>query len=254
LQKFIGVVLPNFTRRRFCGISAAVRSFLPIAAFAVLALAGCASPQQKTAKALHKAEQQMKADNSRSSEQRRMLAMENGDAGSKRGAQILEVNPDTSFDPNKATAAAAHSYGTGKAQTKDFYSGQKVHMDSFKTRDFYDSKANQAAQRKFATKEADTKGKFLNLFARKTAPTKTAPTKEAGDANKAAPTRTLAEGKRPYLGPESKKLNQQTSAQELANWRNTGESVIYTDSTVERVSTLKQLSIDDIRDLLNKSK
>ena len=53
---------------------------------------------------------------------------------------------------------------------------------------------------------------------------------------------------------ESKKLSQPADAKELANWRNASESVNYSDGTVERVSTLKQLSIDDIRDLLNKSK
>ena len=71
---------------------------------------------------------------------------------------------------------------------------------------------------------------------------------------KEAPTRPLADGRRPYLGRESKKMNQSISAQEMANWRNGGESVGYTDSTVERMSSMKQLSIDDVRELLNKSK
>ena len=183
-----------------------------------------------------------------------MLAVENGEVNSTRGAEIFVPDKTKAFDPTKATATAAHGYKTSKAQTKDFYSGQQVRMDTFHTRDFYDAKPNQAAQRQFATKEANTKGNFLLLFARKTAPTKTAETKEAWDANKAAPTRTLADGKRPYLGPESKKLGQPADVKELANWRNGAESVGYTDGTVERVSTLKQLSIDDIRDLLNKSK
>jgi hypothetical protein len=228
-----------------------VRSFLPVAAFAILALAGCATPQQKLARAQQKAERQ---ENTRATEHRRMLAVENGEVSSSRGAEIYVPDKTKTFDPNKATAAAAHSYGTGKAQTKDFYSGKQVRMDTFQTRDFYDTKGNQAAQRKFATNEANTTGKFLFLFARKTAPTKTAETKKAWDANKAAPTRTLADGQRPYLGPESKRMSQPVDAKELSNWRNAAESVSYTDTTVERVSTLKQLSIDDIRELLNKSK
>ena len=231
-----------------------MRPSLPVAAFAILALAGCATPQQKLARAQQKAERQQAAENSRSSERRRMMAVENGEANSARGAEIYMPDKTKTFDPNKATAAATHSYGTGKAQTKDFYSGQQVRMDTFQTRDFYGSKSNQAAQRKFATKEANTKGKFLFLFDRKTVATKTAETKEAWDAQKAAPTHALADGQRSYLGPERKKLNQPVDSKELANWRNAGESVIYTDSTIERVSTLKQLSIEDIRDLLNKSK
>lgn len=227
---------------------------LPIAAFAALALVGCATPQQKQAKLVAKAEKQRVAQNTRASEQRRMLAIENREVNSSRGAQILEYSPDQVFDPARATAAAAHGYGTNKASTKNFYSDRQMRLDTYQARDYYDAKPDQAAQRNFATKEAPTKGKFLNLFAKKTASTKTASTKEAWDANKGAPMRPLSDGRRQYLGPESKKLNTQISAVEMANWRNGGETVGYTDGTVERMGSMKQLSIDDVRELLNKSK
>ncbi len=227
---------------------------LPIAVLAALALVGCATPEQKQAKLIAKAEKERVAQNSRASEQRRMLAIENREVNSSRGAQILEYSPDQVFDPGRATAAAAHGYKTNKASTKNFYSDKQMRLDTYKARDYYDAKPDLASQRDFATKEASTKGKFLNLFTKKTASTKTAATKEAWDANKGAPTRPLADGRRQYLGPESKKLNTQTSAAELANWRNGGESVGYSDGTVERMSSMKQLSIDDIRELLNKSK
>jgi hypothetical protein len=231
-----------------------VRFPLSIVALAALALVGCATPMEKQAKLVAKAEKQRVAQNTRANEQRRMLAIENREVNSDRGAQILEYSPDKAFDPNRVTAAAAHSYGAGKASTKNFYSDRQMRLDTYQARDYYDAKPDQAAQREYATKEAPTKGKFLNLFAKKTASTKTAATKEASDANKGAPTRPLADGRRPYLGPESKKLKQQVSAVEMANWRNGGESVGYTDGTVERMSSMKQLSIDDVRELLNKSK
>src|SRR5205085_12101232 len=63
---------------------------LPIAPFAVLALVGCVTPQQKQAKLVAKAEKQRVAQNTRASEQRRMLAIENREVNSNRGAQILE--------------------------------------------------------------------------------------------------------------------------------------------------------------------
>jgi hypothetical protein len=231
-----------------------VRFPLTIAAFAILALAGCATPQQKQARLVETAEKKRVAENTRSTEQRRMHDIENREVNSERGAQILDYTFDKSFDSNGATAAAAHGVSTNKAHTKDFYAGRPMRIDAYQTRDFYDSKTNRAAQRSYATGEANTKGKFLNLFEHKKADTRTAATKEAWDANKGAPSRSLSDGRRPYLGPESKKLNRPVDATELANWRNGGESVIYTDGTVERVSTMKQLSIDDIRDLLNKSK
>jgi hypothetical protein len=231
-----------------------VRFPLPIVALVALALVGCATPQQKQAKMAAKVEKQRLDQNTRANEQRRMLAIENREVNSLRGSQILEYSPDQTFDPNRATSAAAHGVSTKNASTKNFYSDRQMRLDTYQARDFYGAKSDQAAQRGYATKEASTKGKFLNLFAKKTAPTKTASTKEAWDANKGAPTRPLADGRRPYLGPESKKLNQSVSAQEMANWRNGGESVGYTDGTVERMSSMKQLSIDDVRELLNKSK
>jgi hypothetical protein len=231
-----------------------VRFPLPVAAFVALALVGCATPQQKAAHAAAKAEKQRVVQNTRASEQRRMLAIENREVNSERGAQILEYSPDKSFDPTRATAAAAHNYKAGKASTKSFYSDRQVRLDEFQTRNFYDAKKNSAADRKYAAGDANTKGKYLIPNASKAADTKTAASKEAWDANKAAPLRSLSDGHRPYLGPESKKINQPVDAKALANWRNGGESVMYSDGTVEKVSTIKQLSIEDIRDLLNKSK
>jgi hypothetical protein len=230
-----------------------VRFPLTIAALSILALAGCASPQQKLAKQQAKIEQLQKTENTRLNEQRRMLAVENGEVNSKRGAEVLQYDPNKGFDPNRATAAAAHDYGTGKASAKSFYSDRQLRLDTFQARNF-NAKTNTAAERKYSTADASTKGKYLMSDATKSADTKTAATKEAWDANKTSASRPLADGRRPYLGPESKKLGVAVDPKEMANWRNAGEQVSYTDSTIEKVSTLKQLSIDDIRELLNKSK
>jgi len=217
-------------------------------------LAGCATPQEKAARQQAKAERQVVDETTRANERKRMLAIENREVNSQRGAQILEYNLNSTFDPNKATTAATHGYKTGKAQTKDFYSDRQMHVDTFQTKDF-STKSDQAAQHQYATNDANLKTKFLNLFATKSAKTKAAEVKESPDANKVAATRALPDGKRQYLGPESRKLSQPVNATDLANWRSGGgESVNYSDGTVEKASTIKQLSIDDIRDLLNKSK
>ena len=231
-----------------------VRFPLPVALCFALALVGCATPQEKLARQQKKAARQEAAANTRATEQRRMLAIENGEVNSGRGAEIYMPDKTKVFDPSHATASAAHSYGTSQAHTKDFNTDRNIRLDTYQTRDFYGSKPNQAGQRTYATGEAATKGKYLLTDATKKAGTKTAATKEAWDANKVAPTHALADGSRLYLGPERKKLNQQIDAKELANWRNGGESVIYTDGAIEKVSNVKQLSIDDIRELLNKSK
>ena len=87
----------------------------------------------------------------------------------------------------------------------------------------------------------------------KAADTKTAATRESWDAHKLAPTRELADGRRLFLGREHDKLGKSSDPKELAKWQ-TGETVTYSDGQIEKVSTLKPLSVEDVRDLLNKSK
>jgi hypothetical protein len=232
----------------------AVRFSLPASVFLILALAGCATPQQKAERAQKKTERQMASDTTRTVEHLRMMRIENGEAQSTRGAEIVEYDPTRTFDPNAHTASAARSYGTKGATTKNYNPDRQLRVDTYQTRDFYDAKPNPAAERKFATNEANSKGKYAIPNVGKAADTRTAATKEAWDANKVAASRPVSDGRRQYLGPESKKLGTTTDAKELANWRNAGETVVYSDGAVEKVSTLKSLSIDDIRELLNKSK
>jgi hypothetical protein len=230
-----------------------VRFPLPVAAFVILAFAGCATSQPKTSRAQKKLERQMAEENTRFTERRRMSLIENGKVDSLRGAAVVEFDPSQSFDPNANTAAAARSYGTKGATTKDYYTDKHLRIDAYQTRDFYDKKTNSAAERKFATAEANTKGKYGIPNAGKAADTKTAATKESSDANKVAASRDLPDGGRQYLGPEHKKLGTSYSAKDLANWR-TGESIDYSDGVVNKAGSFKALSIDDIRDLLNKTK
>ena len=226
---------------------------LSIAALLILALAGCATSGQKAARAGKKLERQMVEENTRSTEMRRMSRIENGEVNSARGAAIVEYDPNKSYDAMAHATAAARSYGTKNASTKDYYTDRNLRIDSYQTRDFYDSKANSAAQRKFATTEANTKGKYAIPNASKAAATKTASTKTSSEATKLAATRDLPDGGREYLGPERKKLGTSYSAKDLANWRN-GESVDYSNGAIEKTGSFKPLTVDDIRDLLNKSK
>jgi hypothetical protein len=230
-----------------------VRFLLPTAALAILALAGCASPQQKQARAQQKEAILQKQEDTRALEQRKMLAVEDGRVSSERGASILYPNTDRSFDPNKYTASAVRGYDAKSAPAKGYDAAHSFRVDTYATRDFYGSKANSAAERKFATTDANTKGKYLIPNSDTPYGTKTAATKESWDAHKQNQTRELADGHRPYLGKESKKVHQSVNPKDLANWHD-GETVSYGDGQIEKVSTLKPLTIDDVRDLLNKSK
>jgi len=194
-------------------------------------------------------------EDSRAIEARRMRALDYGDATSRRGAEIMVPDYTKQFDPTRSGVGTARTFGTGGARTKDFNFAQKVRTENFLTRAFSRSKSNAAADRKFATSEAKLLAKYGIPNADKDLGTKTAATKGLADGNKVAATRDLHDGKRPFLGQESKKIGTAIAPKELANWRTGGgEGVIYNNGTVDRVGNLKQLSVEDVRELLNKSK
>ena len=227
------------------------RLFLPALLTTSLALVGCSSLEKRTAKL----EQQALKENSRATEQRRMNAMNYGDVSSGRGAEILVYNPDKKFDPSRSGVGTVREFGTGGARVKDFAGQKTARTGNFLTRMFPGSKSKAGTDREFSTGEAHARGKYEIPNADTEAARKTAETKDVHDRDKIAATRDLHDGDRPYLGPESKKLNQTVSAQEMADWRKGGsESVSYGGTTVERMGNLKQLSIDDVRELLNKNK
>ena len=202
-----------------------------------------------------KMERELVKQNSRHTEERRMRAMTHGEVASQRGAEILVVDPYKPFDPSRSGIGTVRPYGTGAAQSKGFNFLQKAQPETFSTRDYAGAKANSAAGRTYAAGEANTKGKYRIPNSDKEVGQQTAETRELRDGTKVAATQDLRDGKRPYLGPESKKLGKSVDPKTLADWRSAGsEGVIYSGTSVDRVGTLKQLSIEDVRELLNKNK
>ena len=226
-----------------------VRFLLPIPLLLVLLGAGCASAEKRAARQ----EAKFLEGNSRMAEQRRLLAVERGDAGSQRGAEILVIDPHKAYDPSRS-AVGSRTYNAGGARTKEFYFNQKTNPGSYRTRDFYGAKSAAAGEKKFATREANSRGQYEIPNANKAAETKTAPTKEAWDAGKTAETKNLRDGRREFLGRESRKVRQGVDPATMGDWHGGGENVTNAASSVEKFSTLKPLSIDDIRELLNKNK
>jgi hypothetical protein len=211
---------------------------------------GCATAQQKAEKAAQKQEAKTREENSRLVEERRMRKMRNGDAGSMRGAEILVADENKSFDPSRSAVGGRTFNLSSTAQTKSFWGSKKAATGSYRTSDFYGSKAAWAGDMKFNTKQATT-----GSYATRNASVKTAQTNTAWDASKTAAVRGLPDGNREYRGPESKKLRDPVDPASVTDWRKGGgETVVNTGSSVEKYSTMKQLTIDDIRDLLNKNK
>ena len=241
---------PFYSTPRVCHFSR-VRFLLPIPLLLALLGAGCASFGHKSAQQIEAEEK--KADSSLV-EKRRLLAVENGDVASKRGAEIAVWDPNKAYDPSRSSVGG-RTYDTRNARVKEFYYDQKAHPGTFGTRDFYGSKKNWSGDMKFAARDANTHGKYAIPNATKAADTRTAATKEAWDAGKTAATKGVYDGRREYLGPESTKLHTPVDPATMGDWRTGGrESVTNSVNSVEKYSTLKPLTIEDIRELLNKNK
>ena len=228
-----------------------VRFLLPIPLLLALLSAGCAW----VPKSAQQLEDARKQENSRTVESRRMHVLDgSGFSGTKRWAEIAVLDPDKTYDPSRSSVGG-RTYDTSRARVKEFYYDQKAHPGSYGTRDFYGSKKNWSGDMKYAARDANTQGRYAIPNATKAADTKTAVTKEARDAGKTAATRGLRDGQREFLGPESTKLRTPIDPASQGDWRSAGrESVVNSGTSVEKYSTLKTLTIEDIRELLNKNK
>ena len=235
----------------------AVRSHLPLSLAAALLGASCASPLEKAARA-------ERTENARVVESRRMSELNY--AGSERGAELLVVDKYKAFNLDSTVKGSTRSYGTGSANVKAFNYEQKVTTKSFASRGFWGAKPSAFTEQRFATRAARTSANYEIPGATKKADTKTAPTKEAREADLAMAVRTLADGSRQYLGKEKKKMETPIDPREAARWQ--GASAMATTggeigastggrryvTPAEQYGQMKEISIPDLRELLNKNK
>ena len=195
-----------------------------------------------------------------------MKALDYGDAGSERGAELLVVDKYKAFNLGAAVTGSSRSYKTGSAQMKEFNYVQKVTTKAYNSRGFWGAKQSAFSDQRFATRAARTSGNYEIPNATKKADTRTAATKEAREANMAMTVRTLPDGSRQFLGKEKKKMETPVDPKEAANWR--GASAMVTTggeigpssgrrryiTPTEQYGQMKDISIEELRDLLNKNK
>ena len=129
---------------------------------------------------------------------------------------------------------AGSTFRTKGADTQSFQFEQKFRPKGYQDQKDFRAKSWWGSGFKFSTKSAATK-----TYETKAAETKTAPVKDAREAGKAAPTKDLPDGDRPYLGPESSKLRKPVDPQKLPKISN-------------ELHELK--TVEDIKELLNKNK
>ena len=208
-----------------------VRFLLTLPLACVLFCASCASPEEK-------AERAQKQANSRVVESQKMRALNYGDVGSQRGAEMLIVDPEKTFNVGNASTGSTRSFNTGKARVKEFNYEQKITTKSYGARAFWGAKQSAFSDQRFATRAARTTGNYEIPNAAKIADTRTAATKDAREASKTLATRDLPDGNRQYLGKEADKMKKPLDQNARVGWS----------------GDLKEMSIEDLRDLLNKNK
>lgn len=223
-----------------------MRSLAPCLLAASFA-AGCVTSQKDVASA-------EREQTSRSVEEQRVRAMNYGDATSQRGAEVLVPDFHKVYAADGRRGTRIKTFDTGSARTKTFYSNARTDAKGYDTRPFAGAKGTRLADAKFSTQEAKTRGKYEIPNAGREAATKLVGTPDARESAKTMPVRKLRDADREYLGREMARIGQAPSPESLADWRQGGEATVTVGGKVEKFSTLQPLSIEDVRELLNKSK
>jgi hypothetical protein len=157
----------------------------------------------------------------------------------KRISKILHPDRSLSYYSGQHKLGGMKAFGTDSAKSKEFNLSQKFHPSGYASeKGFKGTKSDWKGDAKFSTTAARTEGKHGILNADKKADTKTAPTKDASEGAKKARTREDRYAKREFLGPESKKVHDTTPITKANGWK----------------GDLQPMTIDEVRDLLNKPK
>ncbi len=155
-------------------------------------------------------------------------------------SQRINSKPDESLNYNlekSSFSPVSHSTFSKNASLKEFGYDQKFSSKSYDARSYGGSKS-WLGDFLFSTKSANTK-KFADTD--KGAPVKSAAVKDAQESGKSAASRDYP-GQRPF--------------EKLGNPHKPGESGIPAtpSGAIDWTGSLQQLNIDQVRDLLNKSK
>jgi len=157
----------------------------------------------------------------------------------KRISKILHPDRSLAYYSGEHKLGGMKAFGTDAAKSKEFNVSQKFHPSGYASeKGFKGTKSDWKGDAKFSTTAARTEGKHGILDADKKADSKTAPTKDASEGAKKARTREDRYAKREFLGPESKKLHENTPISKANSWK----------------GDLQPMTIDEVRDLLNKPK
>jgi len=166
--------------------------------------------------------------------------------------QILNGNPDHSLenDLHKKFEGGKTADINKKFEAKTFEFSQHSFDKTFTTSAFADAKKDALGDRVFATKGAKTSTETVIPNADKKFETKKADVKEEKDSHKEFATKELDEAHREYLGPEKQKMHVLVDQTKDVGW----QGDIVAENRVDKNGHLIPMTIDQVRELLNKSK
>ena len=147
------------------------------------------------------------------------------------------------FDLRQAGTKMDKSFNAKSANTKEFQFRQRVSMKEYQTRNFAGTKTAWQGDFKFSTKAARTTGKYAIPNSTKEADTKTMPVSDAREAGKTMATSGYERAERQYL----KKGRSQDKFDKEGGVPGDNKPIGYSGD-------MKPMTIDDVRELLNKSK
>jgi len=154
-------------------------------------------------------------------------------------SKILHPDRTLAYYSGDHRVGGVKSFGTNSKKSTDFNLIQKFHPSGYASeKGFSGAKSDWKGDVKFKTTSAKTEGTRKGLDTSKKAATKTAATKEDWQSSKKSPTREDRYAKREFLGPQSKKVHDTTPDVKNTGWK----------------GSLQPMTIDEVRDLLNKPK
>jgi hypothetical protein len=152
--------------------------------------------------------------------------------------RITKPNMEQSFNLQNAAGGSSKSFGTKSANSKGFYFQQKANTGTFRSKEYTGTKTAWMGDFQFGTKTARTKD-----YATKPAATKAAPVKDARESGKGAPTKEYVD--------QQKEFTRRGRSQDRLD----AEGGVPKDGKpVGWDGNMKPMTIDEVRELLNKSK
>lgn len=153
--------------------------------------------------------------------------------------------PDMSleYDTRKSSYRGTDQVSTGEGRVKDFQFQQKYRPGEFSTREFRGSKSAWMGDFVFSTKEAQKQGRYEIPNVKEKLGTTSARVKDARESQKSAAVRPFTPADRTYAvrGRSQDRFDQE-------------KGVPNTTRPLGYGGDLKVMTIDDVRELLNKNK